>query len=155
MKVIVQRVNCAILTAEGGRTTSIGKGYFVLAGVAEGDVPEDALYLADKIAKLRIFEDESGKMNLSISEVNGQVLVVSQFTLFANTRRGNRPSFAGYAPPEEAEPLLVMMIEELRARGIETASGVFGAHMKIAADCDGPVTIIIDSSDRHVPRRQA
>lgn len=155
MRAVIQRVSKAALTADGAPYSRIGKGLVVLAGAVEGDGVEDASYIATKLAKLRIFEDSAGKMNLDVSAADGEIMIVSQFTLFANTRKGNRPSFNGAAQPEVAEPLIIFLAEELRKQGVKAVTGVFGAHMDIEMTCDGPVTIIIDSADRHVPRRQA
>ncbi|MCD6119685.1 D-tyrosyl-tRNA(Tyr) deacylase [bacterium] len=155
MKLVIQRVTRARLTAENGKRAEIGKGFVVLAGACEGDSPDDVLYLAGKLAKLRICEDDAGKMNLSINNSGGEILLVSQFTLFANTRKGNRPSFNDAARPEIAEPLIILLADELKKLGVKVITGVFGAHMDIEMVCDGPVTILIDSDERHIPRRKA
>lgn len=145
----------AVLTANNEARANISRGFFILAGSCKTDTPEDATYLAGKIAKLRIFEDDAGKMNRNVLEVGGEVLIASQFTLHANTRRGNRPSFDDAAAPSLAEPLIIMLADELSALGVPVRTGVFGAHMEIDMLCDGPVTIIIDSDERKIPRRQA
>ena len=155
MRAVVQRVSRAELSADGEPYSRIGKGLVVLAGAVEGDTPEDAAYLAAKLAKLRIFEDDAGKMNLDVNAAGGEIMIVSQFTLFANTRKGNRPSFNGAAAPEIAEPLVIFLAGQLRDAGVKAVTGKFGAHMDINMTCDGPVTIMLDSADRHIPRRQA
>jgi D-aminoacyl-tRNA deacylase len=155
LKLVIQRVKRASLTANGTVRATISRGLFILAGSCKTDTPEDAVYLAGKIAKLRIFEDEAGKMNLDVRDSGGEVLIASQFTLHANTRRGNRPSFDDAAPPSLAEPLIIMLADELKSHGVTVRTGVFGAHMEIDMLCDGPVTIIIDSDERKIPRRQA
>jgi D-tyrosyl-tRNA(Tyr) deacylase len=155
MKLVVQRVKRAMLKADGIERASIGRGFFILAGACETDTPDDVVYLAGKIAKLRILEDDAGKMNLDVRETGGEVLIASQFTLFANTRKGNRPSFDEAARPETAEPLILLLADELKSHGVRVFTGVFGAYMEIDMLCDGPVTIIIDSEERKIPRRQA
>jgi len=155
MRLVVQRVKRAALKADGVERAVIGKGFFILAGACETDAPEDVVYLAGKIAKLRILEDDAGKMNLDVRETGGEVLIASQFTLYANTRKGNRPSFDEAARPEIAEPLILLLADELRTQGVNVRTGVFGAYMEIDMLCDGPVTIVIDSDERRIPRRQA
>jgi D-tyrosyl-tRNA(Tyr) deacylase len=123
----------------------IERGLCVLLGVARGDGEDQAARLAAKIARLRVFPDEGGRFDHSVEDVSGSVLVVSQFTLIADTAKGNRPSFAGAAPPEEAEPLYERVCEALRALGIEVKTGVFGARMEVELANDGPVTIILDT----------
>jgi D-tyrosyl-tRNA(Tyr) deacylase len=123
----------------------VGLGLVVLLGVAEGDSSEDARWTADKLAQLRIFEDEAGKMNRSVQDVGGAVLLVSQFTLLGDTRKGNRPSFGGAAPPEVANALYESVAALLRARGLPVALGVFRAHMEVESVNDGPVTLLLDS----------
>jgi len=125
----------------------------VLLGVAQGDTEDDARKLADKIAALRIFEDEQGKMNLDVSEIGGRMLVVSQFTLMADCRKGRRPSFVGAAPPEEAQRLYQVFTEAVAARGVGVATGQFQEHMHVELVNDGPVTILLDSEDLSRPRR--
>ena len=155
MRLVVQRVKRAVLKADGVERAAIGKGFFILAGACETDSPDDVVYLAGKIAKLRILEDDAGKMNLDVRETGGEVLIASQFTLYANTRKGNRPSFDEAARPEVAEPLILLLADELRALCVNVRTGVFGAYMEIDMLCDGPVTILIDSDERKIPRRQA
>jgi D-aminoacyl-tRNA deacylase len=144
VKVLLQRVRRAEVRVEGRSVGRIDRGLLVLLGVETGDSPRDAAYLADKTAELRIFEDEQGLMNRSVEEISGGVLVVSQFTLAAATRRGRRPSFSRAAPPGLAEPLYRQFAERLAARGIPVACGVFGAMMDVELVNDGPVTILLD-----------
>jgi D-tyrosyl-tRNA(Tyr) deacylase len=122
----------------------IGRGLVILVGVGPGDTQSEARWLAEKCALLRVFEDSEGKTNLSIRDVNGEAIVVSQFTLFADTRKGRRPSFIKAAPPEVAEPLVKSFAEHLDAQGVPTQVGVFGAHMLVEIDNDGPVTILLE-----------
>jgi D-tyrosyl-tRNA(Tyr) deacylase len=133
------------VSVEGAVVGSIGAGLVVLLGVGQGDGQEQIDYLAPKIANLRIFEDEAGKMNLSLLEVGGEILLVSQFTLYADTRKGRRPSFVGAAAPDVAAQLVERFAAALRGLGIAVATGVFQAHMQVALVNDGPVTIWIDS----------
>jgi D-tyrosyl-tRNA(Tyr) deacylase len=145
MRVVLQRVGEASVTVGGERISEIGRGLLLLVGVALGDGEAEASWLAGKIAGLRIFNDEAGKMNLSVRDVGGEVLAVSQFTLLADTRKGKRPSFVGAAQPEEAEPLFDHFCEGLRAAGIGCVkTGVFGAMMEVALVNDGPVTIVLE-----------
>jgi D-tyrosyl-tRNA(Tyr) deacylase len=156
MRAIVQRVNRARVTIAGDATEvtgEIGHGLLVYVGVAEGDAPDEAAWLARKVAELRIFEDDAGRFDRSLVDVRGAALVVSQFTLFADTRRGRRPSFVGAARPAVAEPLVERVIEELRGLGVTVAGGRFRAHMLVESENDGPVTIALDSADRERPRR--
>ncbi len=155
MKAVIQRVSEASVTVEGKVVGAIGTGLVVLLGVNHSDSQADADYLADKIVNLRIFNDEEGKMNHSLLDVEGKVLAISQFTLYANTRRGRRPSFVEAAPPEIAEPLYEYFMKQLQARGVQVEKGIFGASMLVKIYNDGPVTIILDSADRLKPRRQA
>jgi len=145
MKAIVQRVRQAQVTVDGKTIARIAKGLVVLLGVAKGDSSAEAAYLANKIAGLRIFEDEQGKMNRSLEEAGGAVLVVSQFTLLGNCRKGRRPSFEQAAPPEQAETLYREFIEQLKGQGVETAQGKFQAQMLVQIYNDGPVTLILES----------
>ncbi|MBE7560876.1 D-tyrosyl-tRNA(Tyr) deacylase [bacterium] len=154
MRAVVQRVSSASVTIGGQVVGEIGTGFLVLLGVAEGDTEADADYLADKIAKLRVFRDDDDKMNLCLRDVNGGVLVVSQFTLHADTRKGNRPSFIRAAGPELGEKLYEYTVERLRAAGLPVACGRFGAMMDVALVNSGPVTIILDSEDRKRSRRE-
>lgn len=149
MRVVIQRVSHASVTINGTEKSSIGKGMLVLLGIETDDTEEDANWLADKITQLRIFEDVEGKMNLSLQDANGHYLVISQFTLFASTKKGNRPSFIRSAKPEVAIPLYEYFIKRLsKNTGNEIATGEFGADMKVSLLNDGPVTIIIDSKQR-------
>ncbi|MBI5064475.1 MAG: D-tyrosyl-tRNA(Tyr) deacylase [Desulfatitalea sp.] len=145
MRAVVQRVSESSVTVEGRVVGAIGPGLLVLLGVAQSDTEQDADYLADKIAQLRIFEDRDGKMNLSLLESGGALLVVSQFTLLGDCRKGRRPSFAGAAPPETAEALYQRFVAQVRAKGVTTATGQFRAMMKVSLINDGPVTLIVES----------
>lgn len=144
MKVVIQRVSSAKLSVEGELISEIGRGLVVYFGVAEGDYAESAAILAAKISKLRIFEDGAGKMNLSISDEGGEILSVSQFTLLADTSRGNRPSFTGAEKPERAKQIYEFFCEELERLGVKVKRGIFGADMKIEQVNEGPVTIILE-----------
>ncbi len=148
MKAVIQRVSRASVAVGGERVSAIGRGILVLVGVAAGDAAVDAVWLARKTAELRIFEDGEGKMNLSLVESGGEALVVSQFTLLADCRKGRRPAFTGAAPPGEAEPLYLLYARELEARGVRTGLGVFGAMMDVELVNDGPVTILLDSREK-------
>jgi len=145
MRAVVQRVNLGRVTIDGRITADIGKGLVILLGVGQGDNEEKSAALAKKIAQLRNLEDDQGKMNLSSLDTGGSAVVVSQFTLFADTRKGNRPSFVNAAPPEIASPLVDHFVEQLRAFGIPTQTGEFGAHMLVALENDGPVTIWLEN----------
>jgi D-tyrosyl-tRNA(Tyr) deacylase len=144
MRVLLQRVSKASVTVDGAVVGAIDHGLVILVGVGHDDGEEQAAWLAKKVAGLRIFEDAEGKFNLSILDVGGSALVVSQFTLFADTRKGRRPAFIDAAPPEIAEPLVERFAEHLRARGIPVEMGVFGAHMLVEIHNDGPVTIWLE-----------
>lgn len=144
MRAVVTRVSSASVTTDGAATGSIGQGLLVLLGIAPTDTPEHAAKLADKVTGLRIFEDGNGKMNLNLASVNGSLLVISQFTLYADLK-SRRPGFTGAAKPDIAIPLYELFIRECRKAGFHTESGVFGADMKVASVNDGPVTIIIDT----------
>ena len=150
MRAVIQRVSEASVRWDGGES-SIGPGYCILLGVADTDVERDAEYLADKILKLRVFSDEAGKFNLSAIQVKAAFLVVSQFTLFADARGQNRPSFLHAARPEQGRPLLERFIAHLRQSGLRVATGSFGAHMAVELVNDGPVTIVL-STDAWDPR---
>jgi D-tyrosyl-tRNA(Tyr) deacylase len=141
VKAVVQRVSRAAVTPGG----SIGPGVCVLLGIADGDVEDDVVRLAEKIAKLRIFPNDEGKFDRSLLDTGGAALVVSQFTLIADTAKGNRPSFSGAARPELAEPLYERFCDTLRALGVDVATGVFGAHMQVELVNDGPVTIALEA----------
>lgn len=144
MRVLIQRVSKASVTVDDKVISQIGKGLVVLLGVGHDDGEQQVAFLAEKTANLRIFEDEQGKTNLSILDVKGEALVVSQFTLYADTRKGRRPSFIDAALPEAAEPLVNRFAELLRAHGIPTQTGQFGAHMLVEIHNDGPVTIWLE-----------
>ena len=152
MRVLSQRVSQASVSVEGKVIAAIKQGFVVFVGVGRGDSDIDARYLAEKIANLRVFSDESGKFNLSILDIGGEVLVVSQFTLFASTRKGRRPSFTDAAPPEEAEPLMDTFVQFLRTAGLRVDTGRFQQYMLVEIHNDGPVTIFIDSEERLKPR---
>jgi D-aminoacyl-tRNA deacylase len=144
MRALIQRVSKASVTVDGQIISSIGKGLLILLGVGHGDGDEQVKFLAEKIANLRIFEDEQGKTNLSILDVKGEAIVVSQFTLYADTRKGRRPSFIDAALPDAAEPLVNQFAELLRVHGVPTQTGKFGAHMEVEIYNDGPVTIWLE-----------
>jgi D-tyrosyl-tRNA(Tyr) deacylase len=144
MRAVLQRVTRASVTVEGQVVGEIGAGLLVLVGVVDGDDPADAQALAAKIAELRVFADLDGKMNRSVTEVGGAVLVVSQFTLYGDVRRGRRPSFTRAAPPEVARPMVAAVVAGLREHGLQVEQGVFGAHMTVALVNDGPVTLVIE-----------
>lgn len=152
MKAVIQRVSHASVEVDKEIVGEINKGLVVLLGINHRDGEEDADYITDKLIHLRIFQDENDKMNLSLKDVAGGILVISQFTLYANTRKGRRPSFINAALPEKAEPLYDYFIQELQKTGIPTSQGKFGALMHVHIHNDGPVTIILDSEDRHKPR---
>lgn len=148
MKAVVTRVSAASVSVDGQTVSSITGGLLVLLGVASGDDGADVAWMAGKIADLRIFGDELGRMNRSVIDSGGAVLVVSQFTLLADTRRGRRPSFIGAAPPDQAQALYVEVVTALRARGLQVSTGIFQTDMQVASVNDGPVTIVLDSRDR-------
>jgi D-tyrosyl-tRNA(Tyr) deacylase len=145
MRAVVQRVSRAEVRVGGRVTGSVGRGLAVLLGVAREDGEDDARQLADKVAALRIFEDAAGKMNLAVAEVSGGVLVVSQFTLLGDARKGNRPGFVDAAPPEAANALYERFCALVREKGLPVATGVFRAEMEVELVNDGPVTILLDS----------
>jgi len=144
VRAVVQRVSRATVAVEGESVGEIGVGLMVLLGAAEGDTGADAVALADKVVGLRIFPDDAGKMNLSVAEVGGEVLVVSQFTLLADIRRGRRPSFTGAAHPDEAVRLVDLVVARIGEAGVGCATGRFGSHMDVELVNDGPVTIVVD-----------
>jgi D-tyrosyl-tRNA(Tyr) deacylase len=144
MRALLQRVSKASVKIHGQTISEIGKGLLVLVGVGHDDGEEQVTFLAEKVANLRIFEDEQGKTNLSIQDVKGEAIVVSQFTLYADSRKGRRPSFTDAALPEVAEPLVNQFVELLRGHGIPTQTGQFGAHMLVEIHNDGPVTIWLE-----------
>ena len=145
MRAVVKKVAHSSVSVDGETKGSIGKGLMVLIGVEEGDTQDDAAYLAEKISNLRIFEDEEDKLNLSVQDIGGEVLAISQFTLLADARKGRRPSFVKAARPEEADALYQKVIEGIRSKGIHTEEGVFRTHMMVDICNDGPVTILLDS----------
>ena len=145
MRCVVQKVTRASVTVGGETVGEIGAGYMVLVGAEEGDTAADVIYCADKIAGLRIFEDENDKLNLSVKDVGGSVLLVSQFTLLGDARHGNRPSFSNAARPEAAAPVVEQMKAAIEAQGIPVETGRFQTHMMVELVNDGPVTILLDS----------
>jgi D-tyrosyl-tRNA(Tyr) deacylase len=144
MRILIQRVSEASVTVEGQVAGSIEQGYVILVGVTHGDSNEKAEWLANKIVGLRLFEDDAGKMNLSIADIGGSVLLVSQFTLYANAGKGRRPSFTAAAHPDHAEPLVELLAHEIKAKGIHVETGIFGAMMSVKIINDGPVTLMIE-----------
>ena len=144
MKAVVQRVKKTVLRVDGELISEIPFGLTVFLGVKTGDTEKEAAYIAKKIAGMRIFEDENGKMNLSVQDVGGEVLLVSQFTLYGDAAKGNRPSFTLAARPEVAEPLYEYTVKELASYGVTVKKGVFGADMQIEQNNDGPVTILLE-----------
>jgi D-tyrosyl-tRNA(Tyr) deacylase len=146
MRAVIQRVCSASVRVNGSEIGRIGRGFVVLVGVSHSDGEAEARLLARKIAGLRVFEDNDGKMNLSLSDVGGAVLAISQFTLYADVRKGRRPSFTDAARPEQAEPLYQRFCELLRAEGVPVQQGVFQAHMEVELVNDGPVTIWMDTA---------
>lgn len=148
MRIVIQRVSEASVSIHQEITGQINQGFMVLVGVEEADSQEDVDYLVRKTANMRIFEDKEGKMNISLKDIGGQVLSISQFTLHANTKKGNRPSFIDAAKPDHSLPLYEAYNEGLRQEGLTVETGEFGADMQVALINDGPVTIIIDSKDK-------
>ena len=155
MRAVIQRVTKASVCIGGREHAVIGPGFVVLAGVARDDDEADVAYLADKVANLRVLADAAGRMNRSVLDTGGDVLLVSQFTLIADTRKGRRPSFIGAEAPERAASLIDDLEQALTARGVSVRTGQFQAEMEVELVNSGPVTIIIDSRDRRTPRRQA
>ena len=146
MRAVVQLVNHASVTVEGEVTGQISRGFLGFLGVAEGDTEKDLQYIIDKVVGLRVFEDEAGKMNLSVKDVGGAILAVSQFTLYGDCRHGKRPSFTQAAKPEEANALYERFVDGCRAAGVQVETGRFRTHMLVGLENDGPVTILLDSS---------
>ena len=153
MRVLVQRVSRASVCVENQVIATIGMGLVVLVGVSRQDGEEEARYIADKVVNLRIFPDEEGRFNRSALDTGAEVLIVSQFTLYGDTRRGRRPSFAEAAPPEQAESLFDQTVRLFEETGLTVRTGRFQAHMMVSIYNDGPVTIMLDSADRDRPRR--
>ncbi|MBO5952818.1 MAG: D-tyrosyl-tRNA(Tyr) deacylase [Oscillospiraceae bacterium] len=155
MRAVLTRVNSASVTIGGAVAGQIGKGFLILLGVGPEDTQEDCKYLAQKALGLRVFEDEAGKMNLGLEQIGGQVLVVSQFTLYGNCRKGRRPSFTEAAPPELGNRLYEQFLKECEALGFPPQHGQFGADMQVASVNDGPVTLILDTQQMmESPRRK-
>lgn len=145
MRLVVQRVTTASVSVDGSTTGAIGPGLLILLGVARGDAASDAEFLAGKVSDLRIFPDENGKMNRSVQDAGGGLLVVSQFTLYGDCRKGRRPSFDEAAPPDQAKSLYEHFVGRLRARGLMVQTGIFQAHMMVSLVNEGPVTFILES----------
>ncbi len=148
MKALLQRVTEASVSVAGEVVGRIGQGLVVFVGVADGDTGEEARYLAQRTVNLRIFADEEGKFNLSVLDIKGELLVVSQFTLLADTRKGRRPSFVEAAPPAQAEELIEQFVGEVRTTGLKVETGRFQQYMQVEIHNDGPVTILLDSKDK-------
>lgn len=148
MRVVIQKVSEASVSVKGETLGAIKKGFMLLVGVGQEDDDTDVDYLARKIANLRVFEDEEGKMNLALKDVEGEILSISQFTLLANTKKGNRPSFVEAAAPETGDLLYEKLNSALRDKGFKVQTGQFGAHMQVHLINDGPVTILIDSKNK-------
>ena len=153
MKFVIQRVTHASVSVDGETIGKINKGFLVLVGIADSDTKEIANKMIDKLVGLRIFEDENGKTNLSIKDVEGEFLVVSQFTLYADCRKGNRPSFTDAGKPDFANEMYEYIMEEINKKGFHVEHGSFGADMKVELLNDGPFTILLDSKDLEKPRR--
>ena len=147
MRAVVQRVRDATVTVDGALTGKISHGLLIYLGVVDSDTADICARMAAKISKMRLFRDADDKMNLSVSDVGGEILVVSQFTLYANLHKGNRPSFDTAGKPEHAEKMYELFMQELRNMGFKVEHGMFGAHMHVCYENDGPVTIIADSDD--------
>lgn len=147
MKLVIQRVTNAIVTVEGKTVGKIGKGFLVLWGAASGDTEKEADYLAAKLCKLRVFEDEQGKMNLGLKDIGGELLVISQFTLYANCKKGNRPNFMAAMNPDESERLYEYFLQRCKQEIEVVEKGIFGADMKVELLNDGPVTILMDTGE--------
>ena len=153
VRVLLQRVQQASVAVGGEQVSAIGPGLLVLLAVGRHDQPEDAEYVVDKVSGLRIFPDDHGRFDRSAQDVGADLLLVSQFTLYADTRKGRRPSFTEAAPPEVAANQFAQVVERFQAKGLEVATGRFQEHMQVSLVNDGPVTIWIDSADRHRSRR--
>jgi D-tyrosyl-tRNA(Tyr) deacylase len=148
VKALLQRVTRASVTVDDEEVGKIGRGFVILLGVASGDTEKDAQYMAQKIANLRIFADSEGKFNLSALDIHAELLIVSQFTLLADTRKGRRPSFIDAAPPEQADKLVDHFVEKAKATGLKVATGRFQTYMHVEIHNDGPVTIMLDSGEK-------
>ncbi len=148
MRAVIQRVSYANVQVNGDTVGAIEQGLMILLGITENDTEEDIIWLADKLRKLRIFSDEQGKMNRSVEDINGSCLVISQFTLFASTKKGNRPSFIKSAKPDIAIPLYQQFVDYLKDQSLKVETGIFGADMKVSLLNDGPVTITMDSKNK-------
>lgn len=148
MKIVLQRVSEASVNVDGKTVGAIAKGLMLLIGIQEDDTPKDADWLIRKILHLRIFSDENGKMNLSVKDINGEILCISQFTLLADYRKGNRPSFIKAMKPENAIPLFDYFVDEIKKSTLKIESGIFGADMKVSLLNDGPITIVLDSKTK-------
>jgi len=146
VRAVVQRVRAARVEVEGRTVGEIGRGFLVLLGVARGDTAREAEWMAQKLAGLRLFEDAEGKMNLGLEEVGGAILIVSQFTLLGDCRKGRRPSFTEAAPPEEADRLYQLVVGKMKTNGLRVETGVFQAHMQVHLTNDGPVTLLLDTT---------
>ncbi|MCY4366609.1 MAG: D-aminoacyl-tRNA deacylase [Chloroflexi bacterium] len=153
MRALIQRVSRATVSVDNHEVGGIGPGLLVLVGVSREDDETDARYLVDKTVNLRIFADDQNRFNLSALDTGAGLLVVSQFTLYGDTRKGRRPDFTSAAPPEQAQRLYQHIVELFEATGLTVATGVFQEYMQVALENDGPVTIMLDSADRHRPRR--
>ncbi len=147
MRAVIQRVSSASVTVDGQVVGAIERGFVVLVGITHGDTYAEADWLARKIAGLRLFEDAAGKMNLGLADIGGAVLVVSQFTLYGDARKGRRPDFLQAARPEQAEPLITNFVDQLRSQGLIVATGQFRATMQVSLVNDGPVTLLLDTKD--------
>ena len=145
MRAVVQRASRASVRIEGSTMAKIGQGLVVLLGIRNGDTATDIKWLTEKIINLRIFDDPAGKMNMSIADIGGEMLIVSQFTLYGDCRKGRRPGFSAAAPPEIAEPLYNQFIDEIKNRGVRTVTGIFQAAMQVELVNDGPVTLLLDT----------
>ncbi len=144
MRIIIQRVSQSRVVVDGNIVGEIGKGFNLLVGITHEDTQTEADWLANKVAGLRLFEDAEGKMNLSLADVDGEILAISQFTLYGDARKGRRPSFITAARPEHAEPLFDYFVEQLKKHGFNVETGIFGANMKVDIHNDGPVTLILE-----------
>ena len=147
MRAVMTRVKHASVTNDGKETRSIGEGFFILLGITHEDTEAQAVKLADKLTKLRIFEDADGKMNRGLEEVNGELMIISQFTLYGNCKKGRRPDFLAAARPEVAIPLYEKFVAECRSKGFRTETGEFGAYMEVDSLNDGPLTLVVDTDN--------